>query len=201
MNLILTKYERNNRTIKETFLINIIESVVKENLPTTSSNYKDLIYSIEFKDNSLILKSYVLGGSVKLDPSQLWNEGKMVIARCLPKFTKSNSSQYKNILDIITTNSHSMIWLCDDMVDDQIKHEIFIESEKPLFTMCYDNIEEKVIVANFVSEQNHLLVPSSNNISSQESLRLTNEKALEIMRITNERVGEIMQYEGCYSIR
>ena len=189
MNLVLTRNARNNRTSKETFLINIIESVIKENLPSVSSNYKDLIYTIEFINNSLILKSYILGNQFKLNPTQLWEEGKLVIARCLPKFTNNNFSHYKDTLDIITTNSHSMIWLCDEIVDNKIKQEVYVESDKPVFTMCYDNIEEKVIVANFISEQNHLLVPSNIKFSLEDKIEQVTSNVL-----------DIIQDEGCYTI-
>lgn len=189
MNLVLTRNARNNRSNKETFLINIIESVIKENLPSVSSNYKDLIYTIEFSNNSLILKSYILGSQFKLNPTQLWEEGKLVIARCLPKFTNNNFSYYKDMLDIITTNSQSMIWLCDEIVDEKIKQEVYVESDKPLFTMCYDNIEEKVLVANFISEQNHLLISSNNKFSLEDKISQSTSDVL-----------DIVQDEGCYSI-
>lgn len=189
LNLVLTRNARNNRSNKETFLINIIESVIKENLPSVSSNYKDLIYTIEFSNNSLILKSYILGSQFKLNPTQLWEEGKLVIARCLPKFTNNNFSYYKDMLDIITTNSQSMIWLCDEIVDEKIKQEVYVESDKPLFTMCYDNIEEKVLVANFISEQNHLLISSNNKFSLEDKISQSTSDVL-----------DIVQDEGCYSI-
>ena len=189
LNLVLTRNARNNRSNKESFLINIIESVIKENLPPVSSNYKDLIYTIEFSNNSLILKSFILGDKFKLNPTQLWEEGKLVIARCLPKFTNNSFSHYKDMLDIITTNSQSMIWLCDEIVDEQIKQEVYVESDKPLFTMCYDNIEEKVLVTNFISEQNHLLIPSNNKFSLEDKISQSTSDVL-----------DIVQDEGCYSI-